>query len=514
MRTRSMFRNGVAAGVVLLIFTGTAHASFLSDFIRLRAVKFVEQQEVKNAPDCARSADDALDRAIELLSDGRQAEAEDLIRSAVKSHRDDVRILFAKGVLERSRWRKDSAQVWFAMARKAKGDEALSRAAWLSVKLDQKKSTAEDFQELIRLSDENPDDLFLLWLGAIQCREQSKKDGVSREAKRAMTTLGRVRYELLLEHLRIGPVLLHQTYANILDDLKRYEESLEHRLLAVSLEAKGWSLDGLAFTLYKLQKYEWSSAIYARVLRRNPLRKSYWIRWGNTLTSMERYEEAESKYRSALRLAPEEGQIWYSIAKCLDQLGKDKEGFEAYLIATELGYDKALDNLALCYQFGRGVDKDTSKAFELYRLYVETHPKSTWALYKLGYLSAAGVGGENYSTQAVAYYEEVLQINPNHFDALNALAWQLVTSKDASLHNFPRAIELVKRSITLNENGYNLHTLMVVYFKSGQYEKALDSIEYLIQFHQTKNPEKPISEHLVKQLAKYKQALAESKETL
>ena len=205
----------VAACAVLLFFTNAANASFLSGFIRSVAVAFAEQREIGNAPDCALSADDALARSIELLSDGRQAEAEDLIKSAVKSHRDDVRILFAKAVLERSHWNKDAADVWFAMTRKAKGNEALSRAAWLSIQLDQKKSVEGNMAELIRLSDENPDNIYLLWLGAIQCREQSKAFLQSTSAGEEIAEMGKKRYEMLLKRFELGPVMLHHTFANI-----------------------------------------------------------------------------------------------------------------------------------------------------------------------------------------------------------------------------------------------------------------------------------------------------------
>jgi len=347
--------------------------------------------------------------------------------------------------------------------------------------------------------------IFLLWLGAIQCREQSKQNDVVEIAE-----LGRERYEMLLEKFRIGPVMLHQFYANILaETLKDYEVAMEHRVLAVSMEAKGWSLYGMGNTLLGMKNYEWASAVLARTVRTNPYNAKYVNRWGDALYHLKRYGEAEMKYRTAVRLDPKKSFWWDDLGDCLKKQGKYDEGFECFQRALELGGD-VLDSLAYCYHFGQGVDKDEEKAFELYGQYKENHPESTWGLYKLGFCYSNGIGVEKDSSQALAYFEEVLQIDPDHSDGLNSLAWELATCEDASLHDFPRAIELVKRSIALNENGHNLDTLTVAYFDSGQYGKALASVKYLIQFHQTQNPENPVPEYLVKRLAQYKKALLES----
>ena len=42
-------------------------------------------------------------------------------------------------------------------------------------------------------------------------------------------------YERLLKQLDVGPVLVHQTYANLLDEVGRSVDALPHRELAVKL---------------------------------------------------------------------------------------------------------------------------------------------------------------------------------------------------------------------------------------------------------------------------------------
>ena len=499
-------KSGVV-GAVLFVCMGVAEAGFFDSL----AATLAENKAVEQAPDCTLSADEAYARSVELLSDGRQAEAEDLIKFAVKSHRNDIRILFAKAVLERSRWDMRSAEVWFSMAGKAQGNAALSRAAGLSIKLDQHEAVEENMAELICLSNENPGEIYLLWLSAIQYREQGR-GSMPRERTQKRAERERVRYEKLLKHFRIGPVLLHQRYANILDDLHEYETSLEHRILAVSMEAAGWSLDGLAFTLYKLEKYEWSSAVYARVLRRTTYNDNYWRRWGTTLYAMNRYDEAEEKYREALRLEPRKGLTWDGLGDCLQKLGKQEEMFKAYQRAVELKYDRALGNLGYCYQLGWGVEKDEKKAFELYWLCAEK-TDSVYSCVKLGDCYFHGVGVEKDFYKAREYYEGVALIRPDYVKGLSALSWDLATSKEKALLDYPRAVKLAERAVALGKDRYNLDTLAVAYLKNKQYDKAVQTAERIIAYWQLQHPGKPVPKGQLKRLERYKKLRKEAGES-
>jgi len=58
-------------------------------------------------------ADRAYARSVELLSAGQQSAAEDLIEQALESNPDYASLLFAKGVLDRSRWLKHEAMYSF-----------------------------------------------------------------------------------------------------------------------------------------------------------------------------------------------------------------------------------------------------------------------------------------------------------------------------------------------------------------------------------------------------------------
>ena len=295
-----------------------------------------------NAPVAVVSPEEAYQRSIELLSDGRQIEAEKIIADAVKNNLDNANLLFAKAVLERSRWSNDASKLWFGIARRKGARTYIADAVSLQMRLDSRKAASSDLVDLIQLSDVHPDDVYLLWLSAIECREQ--KNGV----------LGRERYEKLLTKFRVGPVLLHQTYANILEDyLKDYETALKHRYIAVSMEAKGWSLEGLACTLTRLERYQEACAIWACAVKFAPKDSGIWGNWGWTLRLMDRYEEALEKHREACRLNPSSAYNFYSAGWCLRKLGRQ-------------------DDAGVCYRKTLEVEPDNATALNDYAWFLET----------------------------------------------------------------------------------------------------------------------------------------------
>ncbi len=504
-------KKNVVVCTVLLVFTSAVSASFLSNFIRSTVVLFTERQEVEQAPDCSLSADDALERTVELLNDGRQAEAEDLIKSAVKSHRDDVRILFAKGVFERSRWSKGAADVWFALARKAKGNESLSRASWISTQLDRHRSVEENMAELIRLSDENPDNIYLLWLGAIQCREQSRfTSPLPQTKKQKFAQMGKERYQKLFTHFELGPALAHHTYANILtEDTGDYEEALEHRIKALSMEATNARLEGFADTLTKMKKSRWACAVWAQAVRKNNSNGRYYNRWGDALFHLKLYDEAEEKYLEAIRLQPHNGYYWRDLGNTLARLDGERknEAFKAFEEAVKFGNERATEGMVWCYQTGHGVEKDEEQAYGDLQRYLNVNPDHAPSLRTMGYYHNTGIGtGEN-PQEALSFYEKAVAQEPNNWYGINGLASALTKVEDPALQDNPRALRLAKRAVEMDRNDSTLGTLAAACFKNGLYEEAVQTLNKSITFWKTLNPGKPVPDEKQEQLREYKAKL-------
>jgi tetratricopeptide (TPR) repeat protein len=495
-----------------LMVQQTASAGFITDLLIDAYSRNETNREVAQAPDCTLTADQAYTDSITLLSDGCQAEAEDLITSAVKSYPDDVALLFAHAVLKRSRWSKQEAAIWFKVLQRKEGAPYLHEAAKLCLELDRAQNSAEKMPQLIQLSDENPDDLYLLWLSAFQCRN------------RKMGKTGAQRYEQLLEKFEIGPVLLHQTYANILtDDLQQYEKALPHRRLAVSMEAREWSLNGLAYNLQCAEQYNEANAVYARLIRIAPKNTEYINSRGDTLFELDRFKEAAEMYRRSLQLRPttsawddlsrtlyelncyDEGlaaaeealkmnpkyhYAWSRKGNHLESMKRYPEAVEAFQQAVKYGNQWSVQHLAWMYQIGRGVEKNGAKSFELYQRYIAQNPGKGFAHRSIGNCYDDGIGTEEDPEKALFHFKKAVELDPNDDSSLNSLAWFYATCKDESFRNYPEAVKLARQSIAIKSYVQNIDTLVVALEHNQQIEEAIVAQEQLIQLWKKNNPDK------------------------
>ncbi|MCL7487185.1 MAG: M48 family metalloprotease [Desulfobulbaceae bacterium] len=75
--------------------------------------------------------------------------------------------------------------------------------------------------------------------------------------------------------------------------------------------------------------------------------------------------------------------------------------------------------------------------------------------------------------RALQAYERALLLNPDHADIYNNLSWLLLTARDSTLLDPPRALALAEKALSLDEKGYILDTLAVALWANGQTEKAL-----------------------------------------
>ncbi|MGE4488791.1 MAG: hypothetical protein AB7E95_04505 [Kiritimatiellales bacterium] len=301
--------------------------------------------------------DEAIVKSVDLLSDGRQSDAEEVISNAVKEYFDDPELLFAKGVLERSRWGLFSSKMWFGLVqRKARGTE-FATAARLSLLIDKGWDVQKHLEELVGLADEYPDHIYLLWLSAIECREAKNGE------------LGQRQYERLLAKFRVGPVMVHHTYANILtEELGEYEKALHHRYIAVSMSPRSWTYEGLADTLLYLEQYELSNVMWLNAISMDSTVARYYDRRGDVLYHLQRYDEM----------------------------------MDCYLCAEKMGSIYAGADIAACYEKGIGVPVDDELAVEWFRR--TAGRGNAWAQYKLGWCLREGRCIEKNASQAVYWF--------------------------------------------------------------------------------------------------------------
>ncbi len=74
--------------------------------------------------------------------------------------------------------------------------------------------------------------------------------------------------------------------------------------------------------------------------------------------------------------------------------------------------------------------------------------------------------------RAIDDYEKALRIDDENAAALNALAWLLATTRDATFRDGRRAIELAERAVRLDEAAAHHDTLAAAYATDGRYMDA------------------------------------------
>jgi tetratricopeptide (TPR) repeat protein len=82
--------------------------------------------------------------------------------------------------------------------------------------------------------------------------------------------------------------------------------------------------------------------------------------------------------------------------------------------------------------------------------------------------------------KAVASYERIIDLDPNHAMALNNLAWILVTAPNEGLRNKGRALELAKRAVAVKRSSVFLDTLAEAYYANGFVAEAVKTIKEAI----------------------------------
>jgi tetratricopeptide (TPR) repeat protein len=154
--------------------------------------------------------------------------------------------------------------------------------------LDQKNNVEENIEKLKKIVDENPNDILLRWLLAIECRHNRIHE------------LGAEQFSIIVKSWEPGPAVVHQSYANILIDLKQYEKALEHRYRTVELEPKRWSYTSLGNTLTYLKRYDEADSAYKKSISIADDANS-WSGWAWSLYKRKAYDDAIVKAKEALR---------------------------------------------------------------------------------------------------------------------------------------------------------------------------------------------------------------------
>ncbi|MBN2703773.1 MAG: hypothetical protein JXR23_06125 [Pontiellaceae bacterium] len=267
------------------------------------------------APDAARAQ---YDQAMDYLRKGRQKDAEKVVVEACQKYPESQRLWFMVAVLALSRQEADSAVQAFMKVRSLNPDSLLGITAQLA--LDEKLDVADAFKQLKKRIDQNPDEMLLRWLYAMEATRQ----GVFLEE-------GAAQFEIILETWDSAPAMVHHTYATLLADHPNFlEKALEHQQLAAEIEPNAQTYYRLGFILYLLERYEESNQLIEKVVEMAPNDPIAWFQWGNGLAYMGDFEAAAEKFMTAGKHGIVREVSLVCWGRCLERLGDPAEGYLKY----------------------------------------------------------------------------------------------------------------------------------------------------------------------------------------
>jgi tetratricopeptide (TPR) repeat protein len=289
-----------------------------ASLVLLAVVCFSGCSDRVRRPDAELSPAEVQAGAMELLNDGKQGEAEDFLQTYLAIYPHDQRIAFLYACCRRSRFSIAESTALFQAVVRLGSRSPEGQCAHHIIELDGHRDVGRHFDGLRSLASAHPKDPMIRWMMAVQCRNYDANDE------------GVFHYKKLFEIWNPGPVLVHQTYGNLLHALKRYDEALVERRKAVELEPAGWSYDGLGLTLTKLERYEEADEAFEYAVEINPDQASYWNNWAVELNAAGEFAEAIKRCQKAIEVDPTHYRAWSNWGLALELQGKLEDALEKY----------------------------------------------------------------------------------------------------------------------------------------------------------------------------------------
>lgn len=457
----------------------------------------------------AQSAADARQvnsSAMRLLAEGRQLDTEDLLDRAIARFPVDQRILFVRGVLWRSRFCELYAKFYFYAVQSLDGSTPMGQASGVVLAMDRGEKVSDGFEGLQNLARKNPDDLFLHWLFCIQSREHRKH---SEEAA--------AYYKVILKQWNPGPVLVHQTYANILSEqLGRHEEALKHRRIAVELDPQSWSYQGLANTLSKLERYREAEPAYAKAVELDPLDPQHWFQWGACLRRLGRKEDAAKCDARLFELVqPSEmadffGRWAESAGGPAREPSPPSKEVASMTSAARRSQSIALKKEGIKYSSSKGDLRDIPKAIELYEQAYALYPE-VYTAYQIGNLY---LWEEPYRDYALAREWLDIALEADFLHAHLCMARYYCKGYDEKARDGAKAVYHAETAVRLYENDNRGYALLAeAHAYCGRYREAVAAQQEAISLVKPSPTSQSYLESLQRKLDFYRQRASEQSAT-
>ena len=198
---------------------------------------------------------------------------------------------------------------------------------------------------------------------------------------------------------------------------------------------------------------------------------------GAALTAKGQVDEAILHCEKAVSMRPTDPDAQVSLGNLLLQKGRIDEAIAHYQKAITVSPDDFLARYGLGHALLEKGELDS--AIQVFRSALFLRPLDSDCHTTL----AIALEEKGNPPEAIQHYQKALELAPRSIPALTNLAWLLATSRDASLRNGPKAVELAKRADGLvgGTNTLVLRTLAAAYAENGEFANAVRTASSAIQ---------------------------------
>lgn len=294
---------------------------------------------------------------VRTLAEGHQAQAESMAKTKFEELVGEIKALpknspaieplkeefsqvaFWNGVFCRSRFSVSDAIALFCVVIDTAPNslEAKLAANIIGVDLAKNKQTAfYFFNALIALAEENPKSVPTHWLIAILSRSITGKShpyysSISQPELFHIQNCGVRHYEKLLREFSPGPgpVLVHQTLANLLSGLRCKELALAHRETALAMERAPWVLHGMGQEHLEMGNYNEALRFFQEAIDKDKDSPPayYYKDLGLAFWNLKRYQEALQAWDKAAQIDPDSSHFWRSYTNTCRLIGDYPRGW-------------------------------------------------------------------------------------------------------------------------------------------------------------------------------------------
>jgi len=254
----------------------------------------------------------------------------------------------------------------------------------------------------------------------------------------------------------------------------------------------------IGLVLFQKGKIDDAIAHYRSALHMQP---DWWdaeYNLGTALSAKGQVDEALLHSEKAVSMRPTDPDAQVSLGNLLFQKGRIDDAISHYQKAITLRPDYFLAHYGLGHALLEKGELDSAiqvcrSALLLRPLDANCHTTLAIALEEKGN-----------PAEAMGHYQKALELAPSSVPTLTNLAWLLATSRDASLRNGSKAVELAKQADRLigGTNALVLRTLAAAYAENDEFPEAIRTARSAMQFARM-HGENALAADLNQQIALY-----------